>query len=78
MYAKVFARLLNSVRTGIDELNETDSVAATLHKLNAIYARINLLKESEIIDLVFNDVSYTVFSMRFLSDLAVKMNLNII
>lgn len=77
MYGKIYIRLLNSVREGIDQLNETDPVAATLYKLNAIYARINLLKDSELIDMVFNDMNYTIFSMRFLSDLCNKMNLNI-
>ncbi|OYO84483.1 hypothetical protein CG709_14885, partial [Lachnotalea glycerini] len=78
MYSKVFINLLNRVRAGIDELNETDAVAATLYKLNPIYARINLLKDSEQIDIVYNDLNYTVFVMRFLSDLCIKMNLNIV
>lgn len=76
MYGKIFVRLLNSVRAGIDELNESDPVSATLYKLNPIYARINLLKDSELIDMVYNDINYTIFSMRFLSDLSNKMNLN--
>jgi len=78
MYGKVFVRLLNRVRAGIDGLNETDPVAATLHKLNPIYARINLLKDSELIDMVYSDINYTIFSMRFLSDLCNKMDLYII
>jgi CRP-like cAMP-binding protein len=78
IYTKVLINLLNKVRAGIDELNETDAVAATLYKLNSIYARINLLKESELIDMVYNDLNYTVFVMRFLSDLSIKLDLNIV
>ncbi|MFA9376923.1 MAG: cyclic nucleotide-binding domain-containing protein [Lachnotalea sp.] len=76
MYTKVFIRFLNNVRAGIDELNKTDPVAATLYKLNAIYGRINLLKDSDLIEMVSKDLNYTIFTMRFLSDLSNKMNLN--
>jgi CRP-like cAMP-binding protein len=78
MYTKIFAKLLNQVRIGIDQLNITDPVSATLYKLNSIYARINLLKDSELEDMVFNDLNYTVFVMRFLSDLSNKLDLNIV
>jgi signal-transduction protein with cAMP-binding, CBS, and nucleotidyltransferase domain len=78
MYSRIFIRLLNNVRAGIDELNKSDPVSATLYKLNPIYARINLLKDSELVDMVYNDTNYTIFSMRFLSDLCNKMNLSII
>lgn len=78
VYVKIFANLLKHVKDGIDELNEIDPVAATLYKLNSIYARISLLKESELEDMVQNDLNYTVFVMRFLSDLSNKLNLNII
>jgi CRP-like cAMP-binding protein len=78
IYAKVFIKLLNNVRLGIDELNETDPVAATLYKLNPIYARINLLKDLELTNMVAKDINYTIFSMRFLSDLSNKMRLNIV
>lgn len=78
IYVKIFANLLNHVRDGIDRLNETDPVAATLYKLNSIYGRINLLKNSELEDMVFNDLNYTVFVMRFLSDLSNKLDLNVI
>lgn len=77
IYVKIFANLLKSVREGIDVLNETDPVAATLYKLNSIYARINLLKESDLEDMVKDDLNYTVFVMRFLSDLSNKLNLKI-
>lgn len=75
LYIKIFINLLNKVRNGIDELNETDSVAATLYKLNATYERVNLLKDSDVADLVFNDLNYTIFVMRFLSDLSIKLKL---
>ncbi|KAB1440174.1 cyclic nucleotide-binding domain-containing protein [Candidatus Galacturonibacter soehngenii] len=78
IYVKIFANLLKHVREGIDELNKTDPVAATLYKLNSIYARINLLKESDLEDMVKDDLNYTVFVMRFLSDLSNKLNLKII
>lgn len=78
VYVKIFWNLLNHVKKGIDELNEIDPVGATLYKLNSIYARINLLKESELEDMVENDLNYTVFVMRFLSDFSNKLNLNIV
>ncbi|WP_099469939.1 cyclic nucleotide-binding domain-containing protein [Konateibacter massiliensis] len=78
MYFKIFINLLNKVRTGIDELNKTDPVSATLYKLDPLYARINLLKEEDLEDMIQNDLNYTVFVMRFLSDLSNKMNLNIV
>lgn len=78
IYAKIFLKLLNHVREGIDELNKIDPVAATLYKLNSIYARINLLKQSELEDIVYNDSNYTVFIMRFLSDLSNKLDLKIV
>ncbi|GEM_PF-5422512 len=78
VYVKIFSNLLKRVKDGIDKLNEIDPVAATLYKLNSIYARINLLKEYELEDMVKNDLNYTVFVMRFLSDLSNKLNLNII
>lgn len=75
MYYKILINLLNQVRDGIDKLNETDPVSATLYKLNSIFARINLLKDEELEEMVKNDLNYTVFIMRFLSDLSNKMDL---
>lgn len=78
VYVRVFKKLLNHVKSGIDDLNEIDPVAATLYKLNTIYARINLLSDTEIEDMVVNDLNYTVFVTRFLSDLSIKLNLNVV